>query len=622
MKKTNFRLRCWFWSFMILLCACNTEQNIVLTDVLVVGGGTGGAAAGISSTRAGAKTVIVEETPWLGGMLTSAGVSASDGNHWMPSGIWGEFREKIRDHYGGADSVATGWISHTLFEPHVGASIFADMAEAEENLIVQFGASVVGLERITEGWIVTVESADSTYLIQSKILIDATELGDIAALAGCSYDVGMDARSTSGESIAPEEANDIIQDFTYVAVLKDYSPRQGPAITPSDQYDPALFHCSCLQFCRDTTVQTHPCSTMMTYAKLPRNKYMINWPIHGNDHYANMVEMDATSREATFQRAKSHTLDFVHFIQNELGYQNLGLADDEFATSDLLPFIPYHREGRRIDGVMRFNLNHIVEPYAQNYYRTGIAVGDYPIDHHHGKNPVAPELEFPKVPSFSIPLAALLPVQMEDLIMAEKGISVSNIVNGCTRLQPVILQIGQAAGTLAALSVEMKVTPKEVPVRSVQASLLQQGAYLIPSYDVSPDSTHFVAIQKLGALGLLRGEGEPYAWANRTWYYPDSTITLKELRSNSMDFFKELPPGIGQQDAPVNLQDLEELASEIISHYDLPNQSLNAEVRLDLGLSEEDLQGPLTRSEIAALLDYMIPLFDFPVDLYGNPGHR
>ncbi|GLL54192.1 hypothetical protein KUBF_18540 [Bacteroides finegoldii] len=50
-------------------------------DVLIIGGGASGVTAGIQSARMGAATLIVEETEWLGGMLTSAGVSAVDGNY-------------------------------------------------------------------------------------------------------------------------------------------------------------------------------------------------------------------------------------------------------------------------------------------------------------------------------------------------------------------------------------------------------------------------------------------------------------------------------------------------------------------------------------------------------------
>src|SRR5512143_2334176 len=100
-------------------------------DVLVVGGGTGGTAAAIQSARLGARTIVAEPTPWLGGMLSAAGVSATDGNHRLPSGIWREFRQRIYAHYGGPDAVATGWVSNTHFEPHVADRVFKEMAAAE-----------------------------------------------------------------------------------------------------------------------------------------------------------------------------------------------------------------------------------------------------------------------------------------------------------------------------------------------------------------------------------------------------------------------------------------------------------------------------------------------------------
>ena len=112
---------------------------------------------------------------------------------------------------------------------------------------------------------------------------------------------------------------------------------------------------------------------------------MINWPIEGNDFYANMVDMTPEQRNEAVRKAKAHTMRFVYFMQHELGFNTLALADDEYPTADRLPFMPYHRESRRIHGKVRFTLNHMTDPYeqAQPLYRTNIAVGDYPVDHHH-----------------------------------------------------------------------------------------------------------------------------------------------------------------------------------------------------------------------------------------------
>jgi hypothetical protein len=215
------------------------------------------------------------------------------------------------------------------------------------------------------------------------------------------------------------------------------------------------------------------------------------------------------------------------------------LANDEFPTADQLPFVPYHREGRRLKGMVRFKIQHIAQPFANsNLYRTGIAVGDYPVDHHHRENTNAPQhLGFYPVPSYNFPVGCLLPPpQYKGIIIAEKATSVSNVVNGTTRLQPIVLLTGQAAGTLAALSVKNKQQPAQVNIREVQAALLKASTYIMPYFDVKPTHPHFTAIQKIGATGILKGRGEPYKWANRTWFYPDSAITTAAFIADYNDF--------------------------------------------------------------------------------------
>ena len=113
-------------------------DQIQETEVLVIGGTASGICAGLQSSRLGVKTIIAESTPWLGGMLTAAGVSAFDGNHNMPAGIFGEFRTRLYQHYGGSNKVSTGWVSNTLFEPHIGDSIFKAMAKNEKYLQINY----------------------------------------------------------------------------------------------------------------------------------------------------------------------------------------------------------------------------------------------------------------------------------------------------------------------------------------------------------------------------------------------------------------------------------------------------------------------------------------------------
>jgi len=586
-----------YFLLLLFLSACDQTEEIepFEVDVLVIGGGTGGTAAGIQAARLGAKTLIIEPTVWLGGMLTAAGVTATDGNHHMPAGIWGEFRDSLRKHYGGAEALATGWVSHTQFEPSVGAAIFERMAKAEKNLEVWFDSDWHTASYANGYWKVFMSKKGFPQHIKAKVLVDGTDLGDVAAKVGATYDLGMDAAIETGEKMAPTEANNIIQDFTYAAILKDYGEGADKTIPKPENYDPTPFLCSCQALCKDENEKPHPCETMLTYGKLPNDKYMINWPLHGNDYYALLPELSCKERCEVYQKAKNYTLSFIYFIQTDLGYKNLGLAEDEFPTKDHLPMIPYHREGRRIHGLQQLNVNHILNPYDYDLYKDGIAVGDYPIDHHHAEMPDAPEIDFPPVPSFNIPMGCLIPKSVDHLVMADKAISVTNIVNGSSRLQPVVLQIGQAAGVIAALASQKEISPKEVEVRAVQEILLNANGYIMPFYDVSPEHPHFKSIQKMAACGLLKGVGEPYKWANRTWFYPDSLAQTSELKEGLTEI------GISH--------DFEEETVSIAALKKALETEWNITDWNSFALSNFSKERPLTRGEVCVVVDKVLNPF-------------
>jgi hypothetical protein len=126
-------------------------------------------------------------------------------------------------------------------------------------------------------------------------------------------------------------------------------------------------------------------------------------------------------------------------------------------------------------------------------------------------------------------MGSLIPRGVEGLLVAEKSISVTNMVNGATRLQPVVLQLGQAAGLMAALCVQQHKQPAQLSVRDVQVELLKANGYIMPFIDVPPADPQFSVIQKIGATGILKGTGIPYMWANQTWFYPEQPISGYEL---------------------------------------------------------------------------------------------
>lgn len=465
-------------AFLALLAACTPKY-----DLVVVGGGTGGTAAAIEAARGGAKVLVVEESTWLGGMLTSAGVSAIDGNYKLRGGLFGEFTDSLAARYGGYEALKSGWVSNILFNPAVGADILANMAR-EAGVEVRFGTTVTD---ISGHWALTL--SDGTK-VKARILADGTELGDIALEAGA------------------EELQDRVslQDMTYAATVKWYD-HDVPMDEPED-YNPDLY-----RSCTDTW----PADMTLSYGALPDGHIMLNWPQGGNDIYLDYLDMP---REDVYRKAKNRTLGYIYYLQTELRYRNLGIADDVFPSADGLPFYPYYRESRRFAGRDTMTLDAAKRPYDFDLYTRAIAVGDYPVDHHHNQNPRREELShlwYGKIPSFSVPMGVLVPVNVEDLLLTEKNISVSWEMNGATRLQPVVMGLGQAAGALAAIAVKSGRHTSEVSAREVQDVLLDHGCYLLPFLDLKPSEPGFRELQEKGIRGEVKGTGRSVGWANETW---------------------------------------------------------------------------------------------------------
>ena len=490
-------------------------------DVAIVGAGAGGCAAALQAARSGASVLLLEEGPWVGGMLTSAGVSAIDGNYRLRGGIFGEFCDSLAARYGGYEALRTGWVSNILFEPQVGEAVLGNMLAAEENICLHRNISLDSLTRKDAVWHLRCGGRR----FRAAMLVDCTELGDVAARLGIPYDLGMDSSRDMGEDVAPEEANDIIQDLTYVITARFYD--RDMTISRPEGYDASLY-----EGCNPGGTDA-----MLSYGLLPGGDVMLNWPINGNDAYMNLVEAGKEERDSLLEEAKRISLGYLYYIQTELGHPELGIAEGVYPSADGLPLIPYHRESRRIHGRTRFTVNDVFDPYRNNLYRTSVAVGDYSVDHHHRRYPCPdslPDLHFYPVPSFSVPAGVIVPrdERMQEnetccpLLVAEKSVSVSNIVNGTTRLQPVVMGLGQAAGAMAALSAA---AGREATVRELQDELLEASCYLMPYQELTPYDEGFASVQRVGLTGILRGRGESIGWQNRTLFRPDDPLLLRDL---------------------------------------------------------------------------------------------
>lgn len=474
-------------------------KQVLTTDVLVVGGGTGGTAAAIQSARRGVQTILVSEFNWLGGMLTAAGVPVPDGNELaaFQTGIWGAFLRELQQRQPvGLDHA---WVSFFSYDPQIGAEIFADWVN-QPNL--QWIAGQVPLAVLQqEDCITGVEFED--YTIQAKITLDGTELGDLLALAEIPYRWGWDQaqwQEPSAPKPGPLTQQYPVQAPTWVVILQDY----GEGVN-ADRI-PAVGGENLEQFA--AAWEGYKPDTFLNYGRLPGDRLMLNWPQCGNDYGRGLDRLVASpqAKKDFCQEAKAHSQSFARFIQTQLG-RRYGLAEVFPALSGYLgggafALHPYYRESRRLQGQVTVTELDIlpqgsVAPLPVNSAGEieAIAMGNYANDHHY------PGWDFPLQPKslrwggrwtgtpFTIPYRALVPIQTDGFLVCEKNISVSHIANGATRLQPVVLGIGQAAGMAAALCIQHQCQPRELSVRTLQQALLQDPtapAAVVPLFNLVP----------------------------------------------------------------------------------------------------------------------------------------
>ncbi|MEG4310973.1 FAD-dependent oxidoreductase [Microcoleus sp. AT8-B1] len=495
-------------------------SSVLKADVLVVGGGTGGTAAAVQAARRGAKTILVSEFPWLGGMLTSAGVSAPDGNELaaFQTGLWGAFLRELQQRQpGGLD---WGWVSFFTYDPRIGAEIFADWVKCLPNL--QWISGQIAHDVLRERYRISgVRFADFT--VSAKITLDATELGDLLALADVGHRWGWEFQAEWGEPSAPAASNALTERYsvqapTWVAIMQDFGKGAvapeipAPPVENLDRFIGAWDGYTPEQF--------------LNYGRLPGGLLMINWPIRGNDYGEGVDRLIASkaSRQEFLQESLWHSQSFARFIQTQLG-PRYGLAQNIFPLSTIdnqqnssllssFALHPYYRESRRLRGVQTITEQDILPivggrvaklPINSEGICETIAIGNYANDHHYtsGDIPLQPKSirwggRWTGTP-FTIPYSALIPASTDGLLVCEKNISVSHIANGATRLQPTVMNIGQAAGMAAALCAESGCQPRELPVRVLQEALLQDSeasAAVIPLFNLTRDRSDWLDWQR------------------------------------------------------------------------------------------------------------------------------
>lgn len=591
----------------ILIFLVNTAlADTIKTDVLVIGGGPGGTAAAVQCARSKVKTLLVEPGQWLGGAMTSGGICIIDANNDMPSGIWGEFRKKIVSFYSKTPGYDTTYNAKLRFEPFTAAAILKKLTDTVKNLTVKLNTPWTAVKKDGNGWEVTITLNNKPTTVKAQVLVDATDFGDVAAKAGVLLYTGTEGKQETGERLAPPNAENIIRDLTWAVILKDYGQGSDHTILKPEGYTPLPYAC----------LKGKDIKKMLDDGKLPNEKYLIS--DCANTYPVAPEDLSPEKRDANFKAFRQRTLGMIYDLQTELGYKNLGL-DEEYGSPDRLPYIPYIREYRRVKGQIRMVLDDVYNPYGREskLYRTSIGVSSQKPD------ATSTGIKYGPFPPFSIPLGVVVAKDAQNLIVTEKAISVTHLVNAGVNNPAVEMVIGQGAGTVAAYCAFFKTTTEHLNVRIIQGELLDFKGYLLPLTDIPQTDRDFRAIQQVSATGLLQSFDQPEGKNSlRRIFAPDTAVRtvevkpfLNEIYTRGFLWFNRTKPG-----EYFTVGNLLSFISEItLSDPKTFQMDMQKRWKTAYGFNKDfDINRPVTRREFASLTNKYLNPFARHVDITGK----
>ncbi|TAM82765.1 MAG: FAD-dependent oxidoreductase [Acidobacteria bacterium] len=612
-------------------------------DVLVVGGSMGGSSAALSAAKAGMRVCLTEETSWLGGQMTSQGVSEFDENRYIETAggtaSYYQLRNGIRQHYidhlqlsplGKAQvnfNPGNCWVSALCFEPKVALQVLDSMLKPFEQkgllqVFLRTKAASVHMNGNYIGSVLAYQfNTRKWFRFRARYVLDATDLGELLPLAGAEYVTGAEPRSLTGEPHAREGAGDPKdnQSFTYSFVMAE-SPKNRELLPQPDEYERNLKgqpytlrldygHGKFLTYGVFTMKPGTP-GSFWTYRRLvatenftgprrPPDVSLINWP--GNDYCgSDLLSTSRLAQAEQLRQAKLLALGMAYWLQHDVprdeggaGYPELRLLDSELGSADGLSLYPYIRESRRIRAVETIREQDISEVYQKGprskWFLDSIGTGFYPVDIHSCSKQDFTSATKP----FQLPLGALVPVKIQNLLAASKDIGTTHITNGAYRLHPVEWAVGEAAGRLAALAVKYSRTPKAIAgdaqlTSMLQLDLVDHGAPIYWFDDLRVDDPSFHAAQFLAAKGIFGGNDKDLHFS------PASPTTRREAviaLARLLGIVR--PPSANIWSSPLSAPALRELAA---GGYWL--QSVTAQARLDEPLHFLDLRGAARTTQI------------------------
>ena len=524
--------------FLFLALALPVSAETLEADVCIYGATPAGIAAAVSAGKSGADVILVTPGTHIGGLL-SGGLSYAD-YHTSESltGFFLDFSKRVLAHYvdkygAGSEQVKSSKRG-TFGEPHVNLLVLKEMLSEQKSVTVRQDGVLTSLE-IEDKRIVSAafKTPKDGLKVRAEVFIDATYEGDFMPLAGVAYAIGREGKSAFNESLAPDEADGQLQAYNFrLSATKDAQNRVPAAKPPGYNREDFLPLLDLIAAGKLQEVFGYPPVRAIYKAQkpaLPNGKFDINDISHGVVRLSMPIvnlgwpEGDQETRQAIFDEHLRYNTGMLYFLQTDAEVppewrekaNEWGWCKDEFVTTNHLPPELYVREARRMQGehiYIQADSEWAGEDARTSLFTDSIAMGDYGNNCHgtfregtrfHGKH--TGEF-YHAVPPYQIPYGVLLPKKSECVnLLVPTAVSSSHVGFCALRLEPIWCSLGQAAGHAAALAVETKTLPHEIPVGKLQSRLHAEGSATIYFSDVLPDHPDFAAVQWWGTAGAFHG---------------------------------------------------------------------------------------------------------------------
>lgn len=430
-------------------------------DVLVAGGGPAGVPAAIAAARCGAKVLLVQDRPVLGGNASSevrmhivgADCSGGRGVELATEAREGGIIEEIR-------------LDTTVRNPQRCASMldldFYDKCRAEENLTLLLNTTLISAEvdngRITKA-VAERQSTEDIFHITAKVFIDCTGDGRLGAEAGAEFRHGREDKAEFGETYAQDVADDKTLGSTLLFTATKHD-KPVPFVAPPwvRKFTPELLKKRL---------------TKLDGATDRGLEYGFWWVEWGGE--LDIIKDNETIRDELL----AIMLGIWNYIKNEGDFNADNWALNWFG------FVPGKRESRRFVGQHILNEKDTLESFD---FPDAVAFGGWPLDLHPPKGIDAieerPATGVPVPHLYNIPLRSLVSRDISNLMFAGRNHSASHVAFGSTRVMATCAVMGQGAGTAAAYAVTHGKQPAELAadetsIRTIQQKLLRDDCYLV-----------------------------------------------------------------------------------------------------------------------------------------------